>query len=78
MLDEIQEAMKTSGEGDSPIVDRLLDQFKRLIQELTIPRSTAMPSVQQSMGEDLIDPVEGYVSVKAGAMDPSGFARTRE
>ena len=78
VLDEIQEAMKTSGEGDSPIVDRLLDQFKRLIQELTIPRSTAMPSVQQSMGEDLIDPVEGYVSVKAGAMDPSGFARTRE
>ena len=78
VLDEIQEAMKTSGEGDSPIVDRLLDQFKRLIQELTISRSTAMPSVQQSMGEDLIDPVEGYVSVKAGAMDPSGFARTRE
>ncbi len=78
VLDEIQEAMGTRSEGDSPIVDRLLDQFKRLIQELTIPRSTAMPSVPQSMGEDLTDVVEAYASVRAGAMDPSGFSRSRE
>lgn len=78
VLDEIREAMDMTGDGDSRIVDRLLDQFRQLIQELTIPRSTAMPSVPRSMGEELVSPVEAYVSAKAGSQDPAGFSRTRE
>lgn len=77
VLDEIREAMNMTG-GDSRIVDRLLDQFRQLIQELTIPRSTAMPSVPRSMGEELVNPVEAYVSVRAGAVDQMGFSRTWE
>ncbi|GEM_PF-6594821 len=78
VLDEIREAMDMTGEGDSRIIDRLLDQFKRLIQELTIPRSTAMPSVPRSMGEELVNPVEAFVSARAGSLDPTGFSRERE
>jgi hypothetical protein len=78
VLDEIREAMNMSGDGDSRIVDRLLDQFRQLIQELTIPRSTAMPSVPRSMGEELANPVEAFVSARAGSLDPMGFSRTRE
>ena len=78
-LDEIQEAMNPAVKEIRQLLIGCWSQFKRLIQELTIPRSTAMPSVPQVWGDDLIDAVEGFVSVRVGAMDPSRqFLRTRE
>lgn len=78
VLDGIREALDMKDQSNERIIDRLFAQFKRIIQQRTLPRSMSMPSVPRSEGENLIDVVEASISLRSGDPDPGGFSREVE
>jgi len=75
VLQRITEAREKRDNQGRLIRSRLLAEWKKIIQDnlLKKPRYTAQ--IRLSRGEELVDPVEASLDMKAGDADPTGFSR---
>lgn len=75
IIKQIETARESRDKKGRLIRGRLIGEFQKIIQENLLERLRYKSPVRLSTGQDLIDPVEAALDIKAGEADPSGFGR---
>lgn len=75
ILKKISEAREKRDNQGRNIRSRLLAEWKKIIQDNLVDRTRYTAPIRLSRGEDLVDPVEAILDMRAGEADPSGFSK---
>ncbi len=75
ILKRITEAREKRDKQGRNIRARLLAEWQKIIQDNLIDRTRYTAPIRMSRGEELVDPVETVLDLRAGEADPTGFSK---
>lgn len=75
IMRKISEAREKRDNQGRNIRSRLLSEWQKVIQDNLVNRSRYTSPIRMSRGQDLDDPVEAILDMKAGEQDPGGFSK---
>ncbi|OGE83255.1 MAG: hypothetical protein A3B10_01210 [Candidatus Doudnabacteria bacterium RIFCSPLOWO2_01_FULL_44_21] len=75
ILAKIKEAKEKRDKQGRNIRSRLLAEWQKIIQDNLVNRTRYTAPIRLSRGQELADPVEAALDMKAGEADPSGFSK---
>ncbi|MBI2645104.1 hypothetical protein HYW94_02945 [Candidatus Uhrbacteria bacterium] len=71
----LERVREIKDETDTPIVERLIDEWKKIVQEFTREQSDYRGPVRMDEGDRFEDPAAAKIDVKAGEYNPTGFEK---
>lgn len=74
---EINEADKLKDNQGRNLLERLKEQFDRIIDTNLLKNSQPQRNVRMSRGQSVADPVAIFIDTKSGSLDPAGFSRKK-
>ncbi len=77
ILNTLSEVDKLKDRQGREILQRLKEQFDRIVEEYTVTRHENEGVVEMSRGQNLEDPVSAVIDLRTGSFDPLGFDRKR-
>lgn len=75
ILNTLEQVDQLKDRNGRNILQRVKEQFDRIIQTYTQQKIESGGTVEMSRGRDLVDPVEALIDVRTGSLDPKGFAK---
>ncbi len=75
ILKRITEAREKHDKQGRNIRSRLISEWQKIIQDNFVDRSRYTAPIRLSRGQELVDPVEAVLEMKAGESDPTGFSK---
>ena len=75
ILKRIAEAREKRDKQGRNIRSRLLSEWQKIIQDNFVDKTRYTAPIRLSRGQELVDPVEAVLDMKAGEQDPTGFSK---
>lgn len=75
ILKRITEAREKRDKQGRNIRARMLAEWQKIIQDNMVDRSRYTSPIRMSQGQELADPVEAVLDLRAGEADPTGFSK---